>query len=356
MSKAIFNFYLWQAAFFTISAATACYYPDGSRVADPAYQPCNPAPGAQSMCCGTNHTQPTLDDTCLPNGLCQTLGATADNMFWRESCTDPTWDSPSCLKGFCVSGVGVSGNIGLTLCSDGTWCCGSTSTTCCTDKQGISLAATVGGATSISVSSSITAISVSSTITATSMTSAPPTITSVTTPPSDSNATIHLPSPTSISSLKAILTPASTLTTPPATTLITATSTEPTESTLTTSTTPSTGALSLSTTPLPTPTPSHGLTSQAKIGIGVGVPLGFIAAVGLIICLRLRRREHSPSSAPRSRRPKAPRPRFSALGVYEDEGRGQSIEENGSSFRPSIDERSARRMSGREEMRGGELK
>ena len=105
MAKAIVNFCLWQATFFTVSAATACYYPDGSLVADPAYQPCNPAVGAQSMCCGTNHTQPTLDDTCLPNGLCQTRGATADNMYWRESCTDATWNSPSCLKGFCVSGV-----------------------------------------------------------------------------------------------------------------------------------------------------------------------------------------------------------------------------------------------------------
>lgn len=105
MTNAIVFFSLLHAAFFVASAATVCYNPDGSLVTDSAYQPCNLAVGAQSMCCGTNHTQATLDDTCLPNGLCQTRGANADAMFWRESCTDPTWNSPLCLKGFCNSGV-----------------------------------------------------------------------------------------------------------------------------------------------------------------------------------------------------------------------------------------------------------
>lgn len=106
MPKAIFNLCLLQAAcFIPLAAAALCFYPDGSPVVDPAYQPCNPAVGAQSMCCGTNHTQRSLDDTCLPNGLCQTREANVDAMYWRESCTDPTWNSPFCLKGFCDTGV-----------------------------------------------------------------------------------------------------------------------------------------------------------------------------------------------------------------------------------------------------------
>ena len=54
------------------------------------------------MCCawGSARTASGNADTCLPNGLCQN----AENT-WRESCTDPTWQAPECLKLF-VNGTG----------------------------------------------------------------------------------------------------------------------------------------------------------------------------------------------------------------------------------------------------------
>lgn len=57
------------------------------------------------MCCGwgSNRTNAGTADTCLPNGLCQ---APVDT--WRESCTDPTWQAPECVKLF-VNGTGYGG-------------------------------------------------------------------------------------------------------------------------------------------------------------------------------------------------------------------------------------------------------
>lgn len=61
------------------------------------YRPC--APGAAvSMCCSFGG-----DDTCIGDGLCYNKGS--DN-YWRESCTDPTWKDPACVKLF-VNGTGL---------------------------------------------------------------------------------------------------------------------------------------------------------------------------------------------------------------------------------------------------------
>lgn len=59
------------------------------------YRPCSPLSEGHSMCC---NTQP--GDQCRDDGLCLNprLG-----FLWRESCTDPTWQSPRCLK-LCING------------------------------------------------------------------------------------------------------------------------------------------------------------------------------------------------------------------------------------------------------------
>ncbi|KAL8897000.1 MAG: hypothetical protein Q9207_007440 [Kuettlingeria erythrocarpa] len=48
------------------------------------------------MCCATNGR--AVPDIPRKDGLCQNGAA-----IWRESCTDPTWKSPSCIK-LCIDG------------------------------------------------------------------------------------------------------------------------------------------------------------------------------------------------------------------------------------------------------------
>ena len=62
------------------------------------------------MCCATNNR--AVPDTPRKDGLCQ-LGAT----IWRESCTDPTWKSPSCVK-LCVDGISMSSSPHLPAACD----------------------------------------------------------------------------------------------------------------------------------------------------------------------------------------------------------------------------------------------
>lgn len=80
----------------SVAFAKTCYNPDGSplpgSIAD--VQPCVLTSGAHSMCCATLRSEFT--DTCLPNGLCN------DGAYWRDFCTDPSWNSPFCLKGVCT--------------------------------------------------------------------------------------------------------------------------------------------------------------------------------------------------------------------------------------------------------------
>ena len=122
--------------------ATNCYNPVGQLMADPSYEPCNPG-GGVSMCCAMNRSK--TPDQCLPNGLC-----TGGGNLYRDSCTDPTWKSPSCLQ-LCTVGYGNAGDateakgnfvdysqsdVQVTHCNDGSYCCGSGNTTCCDKGQG----------------------------------------------------------------------------------------------------------------------------------------------------------------------------------------------------------------------------
>ena len=83
------------------SAWATCYHPDGTS-ADVAYQPCNTT-GEFSMCChlGVSNNNGDACGAGPTYGLCGVTGP----QLWRESCTDPTWKDPACLK-FCLDDVG----------------------------------------------------------------------------------------------------------------------------------------------------------------------------------------------------------------------------------------------------------
>jgi len=82
-----------------------CYSPGGDNRNGPydtpsnsTYLPCNPTDGTASMCCATH-------DTCMPNGLCWN---NAYHCWWRESCTDPDFTDPNCVKLFIDQDEGPS--------------------------------------------------------------------------------------------------------------------------------------------------------------------------------------------------------------------------------------------------------
>lgn len=80
------------------SVVAECYLPNGvnrNKAKDDEshdYQPCGNSTDV-SMCCNVG-----TGDVCRENGLCYNRSA---QLLWRESCTDPTWESPGCLK-LCV--------------------------------------------------------------------------------------------------------------------------------------------------------------------------------------------------------------------------------------------------------------
>ncbi|CAI4213252.1 unnamed protein product [Parascedosporium putredinis] len=89
-----------------------------------------------SMCCNVG-----TGDVCRDNGLC--FNPSVEHL-WRESCTDPTWKDPACVK-LChrdilnAQGILMSGtDMRITVCSDGSLCCGDkeASTECCREKSG----------------------------------------------------------------------------------------------------------------------------------------------------------------------------------------------------------------------------
>ncbi|KAF4624829.1 hypothetical protein G7Y89_g13343 [Cudoniella acicularis] len=113
-----------------------CYAPDGITEADGPqsdgwlntagiYKPCISIYGIDSMCCKTNVTDDTID-TCMPNGLCLSRGS-----WYRDYCTDPTWESPNCLPKTMCSDSQATGTAQVTNCPDGTFCCGDPSAECC---------------------------------------------------------------------------------------------------------------------------------------------------------------------------------------------------------------------------------
>lgn len=107
-----------------------CYAPNGSstneqlNVTEGAiYAPCDNTADV-SMCCAVGPSRDGTTDICLENGLCRN-DILWDGLFWRESCTDPTWEDPACIKLF-LNGTGFNDTMGTILNgksrSLGRWC------------------------------------------------------------------------------------------------------------------------------------------------------------------------------------------------------------------------------------------
>ncbi|KAF2828168.1 hypothetical protein CC86DRAFT_369295 [Ophiobolus disseminans] len=133
-------------------AYAKCYAPNGvdRNTLTPnqaeEYKPCNTT-AEHSMCCAIGRSSSSgAPDTCESGGFCSN-GA----LFWRESCTDPTWKSPSCIKLF-VNGSGMAGtgeplydqgsqqpknDIVITKCDNGSFCYGYDNRGCCRAGEGV---------------------------------------------------------------------------------------------------------------------------------------------------------------------------------------------------------------------------
>jgi hypothetical protein len=73
----------------------SCYQPNGTAINnDGSFGPCNSVGGNPSMCCAINKVDA---DICLPNGLCRWV-TNGEVQYFRNSCSDETWDSPYCLN------------------------------------------------------------------------------------------------------------------------------------------------------------------------------------------------------------------------------------------------------------------
>jgi len=103
------------------SVIGTCYHPDGTS-AHVDYKPCN-TNGNVSMCChlGVSNNNGDACGSGPTYGLCGITGP----QLWRESCTDPTWKDPACLK-FCLDDKGKFKHVLLVL---------STIKACCTSCE-----------------------------------------------------------------------------------------------------------------------------------------------------------------------------------------------------------------------------
>jgi len=58
------------------------------------------------MCCVIGFGKDISEaDFCRPDGLCYNPN---HDQYWRESCTDPSWQHPACIKLF-MNGTGFDG-------------------------------------------------------------------------------------------------------------------------------------------------------------------------------------------------------------------------------------------------------
>ena len=101
--KPVFFAYLsWCAR-----VSATCYYPNGTADSTRGQSPCHTGNGLHSMCCWMDTTDtPThpAPDSCRSDGLC----VPADNQgLWRNTCTDPTWQDPACVK-LCITGTSTA--------------------------------------------------------------------------------------------------------------------------------------------------------------------------------------------------------------------------------------------------------
>ncbi|KAL8971904.1 MAG: hypothetical protein Q9183_000830 [Haloplaca sp. 2 TL-2023] len=125
-----------------------CFLPNGTdrnfKLFDADYFPFQQnTDDGHSMCCNIHHDTPRSDGLCVDLSL---------GIVWRESCTDPTWDSPNCIK-LCAAfedtnfhkypGTQMEDNDEtVTPCEDGSYCCGNgeQGSSCCRNKGGVFVA------------------------------------------------------------------------------------------------------------------------------------------------------------------------------------------------------------------------
>ena len=225
------------------AAYMPCYAPDGSLMQGTAAQPCNQIQGTFSTCCATDLTSKpgVVQDICTTNGLCQNYWTYYSGQrlltYWRGGCSDPTWNSPFCLKGVCVDDNVSHLFAAITLelmqtqqhrdwsqtvqnCTDGTWCCRADEAASCCSNNAVTkfrLAPIIGVSPSSAVST-----------------------TTLSTSPSTPNAA-RSPSSTQAA-------------------------------------------------------PSAGLSTGAKAGIGTGVALGFVALITIVLTMWRRKRIRNSSA------------------------------------------------------------
>lgn len=159
------------------SAAGYCYSRNGTTLLNAAFQPCK-STTKYSACCMTNHSGAgdigIADDVCMENGLCQNYavynGNNEGEQVWsRQGCTDPLWNSPYCLGDVCNKPEYADkwGNVGVHNCGGKNWCCGEK--TCCGDKGKIfELAATVGPTSILSSATPLSSVTPASSATTSS--------------------------------------------------------------------------------------------------------------------------------------------------------------------------------------------
>ena len=78
----------------TLANAATCYWPNGEAKSLTGTVSCN-STGQYSACC-------MAGDECTTNGLCKAPSDGNINWYWRQTCTDPTWQSDACPK-YCNS-------------------------------------------------------------------------------------------------------------------------------------------------------------------------------------------------------------------------------------------------------------
>ncbi|KAJ5743548.1 hypothetical protein N7533_008418 [Penicillium manginii] len=216
----------------SVGAGYGCFSPNGTQSPDNGRK-CVSLDNTASMCCGQT-------DLCLPNGLCEVQVDQSESIYYRDTCSTPSWPESGCLK-VCDSEsiVDIHGNSQITPCGGSKnaekWCCGNSTSCCGTGDEVIVPTINIYAATSTSTST------IASTSTANTTTQS-----------------------TSYS----------------------------------TSTTASTSNSTLTSTPKSSSEPdSPGLSIGAKAGVGVGVSAGAIALIGLLAFF-LRRRGKNKDNIP----------------------------------------------------------
>ncbi|KAF7506162.1 hypothetical protein GJ744_012142 [Endocarpon pusillum] len=139
-SKPYCNIILLLSPFLSLLPAhcsAGCFTPNGTNINayngygdDAIYAPCKNGTSA-SMCCAIGPLR-GKPDNCFEDGsgLCYNKNGGPYVHFWRESCTDPTWRDPACVKLF-TNSTNVSstkankdnwGDKELMQCKDGSYC------------------------------------------------------------------------------------------------------------------------------------------------------------------------------------------------------------------------------------------